>query len=272
MALAGCETLDTLAVGRSDRLGGAAFYVSYESLPGARGRVLALPIALDELAEEKLASPERARSLQPLVDALNQALARHACCTYVYPGQDALPADGPRIYVGSLEGEDAPEGTGIERLPHEEYPPMILHLDRPTDAWQVAVTELMKVEQGDGLLVIRLGFSQYPKADRGAFGKKVVLGTNYEEPVRFLSAVDKPIEVLHLTGALLRADGTVVRAGAEGIAGYDAPFMLQVVDAGRDVTPEAIEFLLEEDRRADLPGYPLKWQAALEQLVFQLLR
>jgi len=73
-------------------------------------------------------------------------------------------------------------------------------------------------------------------------------------------------------GTSTDTDGTVIRAGAEGIAGYDAPFVLQVVDAGRDVTPEAIDFLPAEDRRNDVPGYPLKWQAALDQLVFQLLR
>lgn len=272
LALPGCETLDEFAVGRSDRLRGAPFYVSYERAPVAPGKALALPIAIDERAEEKLTSPDRAAALEPLIDALNEALARHACCTFVYPGEGALPANGPRIYVGSLEGEDAPEDTGIERMSGEEYAPMMLHLDRPSDAWRAAVGELADAEQADRLLVIRLGFSQYPKADQGVFGKKVVLGTSYEEPIRFLSAVDNPVEVVHLTGALVRSDGTVMRAGAEGIAGYDAPFMLQVVDAGRDVTPEAIEFLLTEDRREDLPGYPLKWQAALEQLVFGLLR
>ena len=269
--LAGCAALDEFAVGRTDRLAGAPFYVTYAK-PAADGRVLALPIELDRSAEEKLAIRERADALAPLVEALNEALARHVCCTYVYPGEGVLPNRGPAIYVGSLDGEDAPDGTGIERMPHEEYPPMILHLERPGDAWRAAASTLVTDENADWLLVIRLGFSQYPKADRGAFGKKVVLGSKYEEPIRVLSAVDKPVEVVHLTGALVRSDGTVVRAGAEGIAGYDAPFMLQVFDAGQDVTPAEIEFLLEEDRRNDLPGNPLRWQAALDQLVFQLLR
>ncbi len=230
--LTGCEALDQLAVGRTDRLGAAPFYVTYDNVPTARGPVLALPVSLDRIAEGKIVSPEHEAALRPLLDALNRSLAENGCCVYVYPGEGALPAGAPSIYVGSLEGEDAPEGTGIERMPHEEYPPMMLYIDRPDEEWRGAIAELAAAERADRLLVIYLGFSQYPKADRGVFGKKVVLGSNYEEPIRFLSAVDKPVEVVHLTGALVGPDGVVIRTGAEGIAAYDAPFMLQVVDAG----------------------------------------
>jgi len=70
-------------------------------------------------------------------------------------------------------------------------------------------------------LCIKLGFSEYPKADKGAFGQKVVLGTGYEEGIKFLSAEDKPVEVLQVTGMLLDREGNIIRSGAEGIVAKD---------------------------------------------------
>jgi len=70
---------------------------------------------------------------------------------------------------------------------------------------------------------------------------------------------------------LLDGDGNILRAGAEGIAGYDTPFLAQVFEADRDIRPQAIERLLNEEKRDDLPGQPLKWQVALDNLVEQLL-
>lgn len=74
------------------------------------------------------------------------------------------------------------------------------------------------------MLWIKLGFSEYPKAAKGVFGKKVVLGTGYEEGIKFLSAEDKPVEVLQVTGMLLNREGNIIRSGAEGIVAKDTPF------------------------------------------------
>jgi hypothetical protein len=76
--------------------------------------------------------------------------------------------------------------------------------------------------------------------------------------------------VVALTGVLLDADGNVLRVGGEGIAGYDAPFWVQVFKAGKDIDTDAIEQLVKSDRRDDLAGQPLKWQAALDQLLAQM--
>ena len=89
--------------------------------------------------------------------------------------------------------------------------------------------------------------------------------------MRFFSAVDGPIEVVALTGVLLDADGHLLRAGGEGIAGYDTPFWVQVFRAGKDIDANAIDALVKTDRRDDLADQPLKWQAALDQLLAQMI-
>lgn len=269
LATAGCASLEQAAVGRTDRLDAAPYYVTYDKQIGG-GPIVALPITVDPVSGEPFNMAGRRQALQPLLDALNAALAAHACCRYAEPG--GLPASGgPTVYLGMLEGEAAPPGTGIEREFYEEYSPMILHSVKPGADWRVAAAALAEKNNASRILVIQLAFTQFPKADKGYFGKKVVLGTGYEVPVRFFSAVDKPIEVIALTGVLLDLNGNLIRAGGEGVAGYDAPFWVQVFEAGKDIDTDAVHRLVSSDRRDDLPGQPLKWQAALEQLMRQML-
>lgn len=266
--LVGCATLDALSVGRTDRLPRAPFYVTYERNP-VEGPVLILPVAPDLLAREEFLSQGRSEALEPLLTDLGAALAGQGCCSVA--ADAALPGGAPQLYVGSLEGEFAPSGTGIERQPHEEYPPMIAHLMKPAEPWRDAVAALAGARGATRVVLISVSFTQFPKADSGFFGKKVVLGTDHEEKIRFLSAVDKPVEVLAITGMVLDAQGNVLRAGAEGIAGMDPEFWVQVLELGQDLDPAAIARLRTE-RRDELPGRPFKWQAALDQLLHQLLR
>jgi hypothetical protein len=133
--------------------------------------------------------------------------------------------------------------------------------------WQQAMAELLAREGASHAVVVSLGVSQYPKGRRGVFGKEVVLGTGHEEPIRFLTAEDKLLEVLQLTGVLVDAEGRVVRAGAEGILARDTPFAAQVFDVSKVLDARTLEQVLTVERRADLPGNPLKWEVALGNLL-----
>jgi hypothetical protein len=269
LGLSACATLDEAAVGRTDRVFEAPFYVTYKEHTAERP-VVVVPVTLDPVSGEPFNLAGRGQALQPLLDALNASLSAATCCRYV--STHALPAHGgPTVYLGMLDGETAPEGTGIEREYYEEYSPMILHSLKPGAEWRAAAATLAAQHDAARILFIQLAFTQFPKADRGFWGKKVVLGTDYEVPVRFFSAVDGPIEVVALTGVLLDADGNMLRAGGEGIAGYDAPFWVQVFKAGKDIDTGAIDALVRTDRRDDLAGQPLKWQAALDQLLAQMI-
>lgn len=269
LGLSACAALDEAAVGRTDRVFDAPFYVTYIEHTAERP-VVVVPVTLDPVSGEPFNLAGRGQALQPLLDALNASLAAENCCRYV--ADHTLPAlGGPTVYLGMLDGETAPEGTGIDREYYEEYSPMILHSLKPNAEWWAAAATLAANHNAARILFIQLAFTQFPKADRGFWGKRVVLGTDYEVPVRFFSAVDGPIEVVALTGVLLDADGNMLRAGGEGIAGYDAPFLVQVFKAGKDIDTAAIDALIKTDRRDDLPGQPLKWQAALDQLFAQMI-
>ncbi len=257
---AGCAALDASAVGRTDRLQEAPFYKTYRRADGDPGVALMLPLR---------AEPAAASRLEPLRAAIDGYLQSQPCCR---PTDAELPAGAPWLYVGSAEGENLPGEVPEMREDYEKYPPMIVYYARPKADWRAAAADVAGREGASRIVVTQLDFVQYPKADKGFFGKKVVLGTHHENKVRFFSAIDKPIEVLQLSGAVLDAAGNELCAGAEGIVGSDSPFWVQVLEAGRDIDDELLERVLHEERREDVPGAPLAWQVAADQLLWNLLR
>ncbi len=66
--------------------------------------------------------------------------------------------------------------AGLRMAEATVLPPMVLHLERPSKAWQAV--------------------SQYPKEQRGFTKKAVLLGSGYEAPVKFLTAVDNLVAQL----------------------------------------------------------------------------
>lgn len=259
LAFPGCAALDEAAVARTDRIAGAPFYKSYTKSELAAEPALLLPLRTD---------PRDASRLDPLRAAIDDYLRKQSCCR----GADReLPAGAPSVYVGSSEGENAPHEAWNMREAHDKYPPMIVHFAKPAAGWKQAASALAAENGAQRVVHVQLDLVQYPKADRGLFGKKVQLGTNYETKVRFLSAIDKPIEVLQLSGAVLDANGKELCAGGEGIVGSDAPFWVQALEAGRDIDDEALQHVLHHERRQDVPGAPLNWQVAADQLLWNLL-
>lgn len=231
-------------------------------------RLVHAPLMFDKEMNEEFFYQGRETILQPLMDAMNQHLDS---LVWSQPLTGSVPEKGlPWVFVGSSEAETAPPATMMMMEDHDEYPPMALYLDKPSKDWKKAFSQLMAEQQADYAILVWIGLSEYPKADKGMFKKKVILGTNYEREIRFLSAVDKPVEVLQLTGVLLDKEGNVVRAGAEGFLHEDSPFWVQAIDAGTTVDDNAIQKLFTEERREDLPGQPLTWKVAVENLVGQL--
>ena len=184
----------------------------------------------------------------------------------------SLPAAGaPRVYVGSAIGDLAPPDAEEVYSPADRFPPMVLHLERPSKAWRAAAARLMADQGLDYLVVVNLSVSQYPKGRSGVFAKNVLLGTGHERPVKFLTAEDKLLQVLQVTGVIVDAEGQVVRAGAEGILARDTPFLAQVVELEQMLDDEALAAALTTERREDLPGTPLSLEVATDNLVGQLL-
>lgn len=266
---AGCASLDEAAVAETHRLEEGQFYVSVRAgLGPAPEPVLVLPVALDPQLDDSLGYRGRQGEFAPLLGALNADLRSRACCRLA--AHPVLPAGGPRLYVGSAGSDLAPPEAREQRLPQDRFAPMVLQLERPSAAWREAMSVMMAGAGTRHAVVVWLGVSQYPKGRQGAFGKKVVLGTGHQAPVRFLTAEDKLLEVLQLKGVLVDAEGRVLRAGAEGILARDTPFAAQVLDAEKVLTGDTLAGAVASDRRTDLPGVPPSWQVALGNLLAQL--
>ncbi|MGH7451512.1 MAG: hypothetical protein ACRENG_09225 [bacterium] len=268
---AGWSKLNALPSGQTDRLKGAPFYKTYNKKAvvgkAATGYVA---IGFDELTKSEFSYTGREKALQPLAEVMNAYLDSLGWCKR-FADESLSEKGAPYAYVGSAEGEGAPPEAAMQRNEHDKYPPMIIHIRKPSKAWRTALGASVQANQVEYLLWIKLGFSEYPKADKGVFGKKVVLGTAYEESIKFLSAEDKSVEVLQVTGMLLVREGNIVRAGAEGIVAKDTPFWAQIFDVQQAMNNEALQKLLQDERREDLADKPLKWQVALRNLVAQLL-
>ena len=257
-----------MGAGRTDRLDGAPYYKNYRKDLPARA-VVALPVRLDPSSTEDAAHLGRPQALRLLLDELNRHLAN---LEWARPLDVDLPEDGaPQVYVGSADGEHAPAAGAMEMGGPDERAPMIIHLQFPSKAWRQAAGTVLADRSAQGAVVLTLGFSEFPKSYKGTFKKRVVLGTGYETDIRFLSAELEPVHVLYLTGALVDLEGQVVRTGAEGILSEDTPFWAQSIGAQKEIDTDMVLRLLEQERREDLPGKPLKWQVAIENLLAQLL-
>lgn len=269
MIVTGCASLDELAVAQTERLEEGEFYKRIgPGLQGPVDPVIVLPAGLDPELATSLSYGRRAAEFAPILAAINGALEQQSCCRF--RAAVALPSGAPHVYVGSADGEQAPSEARDQVLTHDQFPPMVMHVRRPTAAWQQAMAGLLAREGATHALLVSLGVSQYPKGREGVFGKKVVLGTGHEEPVRFLTADDKLLEVLQLTGVLVEAQGRVIRAGAEGILARDTPFAAQVFDVEKMLDDRTLQAVVATERRKDLPGEPMKWQVALDNLLWQL--
>jgi hypothetical protein len=147
---------------------------------------------------------------------------------------------------------------------------MHLAVGRPSDAWTARTSELMAGAGAGHTLVITLEVGQYLTKQSGWRGSKsVVLGTNHEESLPWLTSLETPVAVLQLTGALMDASGKAVRIGAEGIAAHPTRLLVSAVGAQELFGDEQVR-KARSARRADLPGSPLAWQVALRDLVVQL--
>ncbi len=292
--LTGCASLDARAVAETHRLDGAPYYVDVAGAPPAPGTcAVVLPVTIDPRLAEVLGYERRTARLQPIVDALNARVAARAPCAGAErrdlnasaPGATSLgaaslgatslgtSADGaPRVYVGTATSEFAPAEAADQALPTDRFPPMVLHLERPSDAWRRDASARAAATGARYSVVAMLGVSQYGKGYSGPFRKEVVLGTGHREPIRFLTSEDKPVEVLHLTGVLVDADGRPVRAGAEGVILRDTPFAMQVLGLAQILDDLSLDRVVTDERRTDLLGSPLKLDVAFDNLIAQLTR
>lgn len=230
-----------------------------------------LPVMIDEKVKTEFFYQGREAVLLPVTEAMNQYLDSLAWASAIDIGP--VPAKGnPYVFVGSSEAETAPPGAEMMREEFDKFPPMMLYVQKPSKEWTRLLLRTMSYTEADYAMLIWLGFNEYPKANKGLFKKKVVLGTGYEPEIRFLSAEDKPVEVLQLTAMLIDKNGDVLRAGSEAFLYEDTPFWAQIVGLNKSIDDQSIQNAIINERRNDLPGNPLAWKIGLTTLMEQLLQ
>ncbi|HEY0995440.1 MAG TPA: hypothetical protein VGD77_05585 [Gemmatimonadaceae bacterium] len=146
-----------------------------------------------------------------------------------------------------------------------------LRADRASPAWTAAAREAV----GDArtpLLVITLEIGEYPVREGGLRTPPTIdLGTRHREELPRTLKTDEPVTVLQLTGVLLAPDGTVLRAGAEGIEAKRVNVVLGALGVQGLFSDDDFR-RIRQLRRQDLDGQPLAWKVALRQLVEGLLQ
>jgi hypothetical protein len=255
---------------RTDKLTGAPFYVNY-SPPGSIDGdqpVVCPDISIDPRTVFTFGLYDgREVTFAPLLAAMNERLGRMARCRPLRQW-DPLEEGAPDLYAGSGEAESAP--YQYVRSKGESRPPMILTTSFPSEQWREQHS-WPQTRDPKYLLILRIGIAEYPKSRKLLFDEKVVLGTRNEVDLSFLGRNDSPVEVVQLTGMLLDRDGNVLRVGAEGIAAKRPNFLLDMFGFTENYRNYDLGTLPTEQRR-DLPGAPLKWEVALDQLMVQMLK
>ena len=264
--------LHAAVVAETHRLEEAPYYVNVGRRPPATGTcAVVFPATPDPEFARTFGYESRVGEIEPLITAVNARIdSKQGCVRGVRQMPD--PAGAPRVYVGSAESDYAPPDVGDQRVPGDRFAPMVLHLERPGVEWRAAAGALVVRSGVQYAVAIQLGVSHYMKGYSGVFTKEVALGTGYRQPVKFLTAEDKPVEVLHLTGVLVDQQGRVVRAGAEGVVLRDTPFLAQTVGVTRTFDAQELQRVLSREQRHDLPGAPLTIDVALDNLIAQLTR
>jgi hypothetical protein len=147
---------------------------------------------------------------------------------------------------------------------------MHLAVGRPSPQWVGWARDAAGAAGAERVLVITLEVGQYLPRQSGLIGdKSIELGTDYVQPLPWLTSLETPVAVLQLTGALMDLDGRAVRIGAEGIYARRTRLLLSAIGAQELITGEDVE-AVRSLRREDRIGQPLAWQHALSSLYAQL--
>jgi hypothetical protein len=145
-----------------------------------------------------------------------------------------------------------------------------LSVARPSRDWIAWFGNALADTSYDRALLITLELGQYWPRQKGlGLSKEVRLGTDYMVPVPWLTSLEQPVAVVQLTGALIGRDGRAIRIGAEGLIAKRSHILLSALGAQHLMKDEDVE-RLRTLRREDLPGQPLVWRVALQNLVSQL--
>ena len=218
--------------------------------------------AIDELLEEMNAFLDSLGASARLVEGRRVSAVAHEATTHP-----------PDVRFGCLPEPDMPgEDCAIrgDSALGRGHQAMRLSVGRPSKEWITWMRGVTDATATRRVLVITLEVGQYLPEQRGFRGTKVVeLGSGYTAKLPWLTALETPLSVLQLTGAVVDRDGRAVRIGAEGVFARRTRLLVSTVGAQERLSDEDVE-AARTMRRDDLPGHPVAWRVALRELVTRL--
>jgi hypothetical protein len=165
---------------------------------------------------------------------------------------------------------DALDECSPELGGRREGPSMRLAVGRPSREWVTALAAALAESDADAALVLTLEVGRYWPRQKNFRGDKVVeLGTGHTVALPWLTALDKPVQALQITGALVGPDGRALRIGAEGLLAVHTNLFIGALGIEQLISDADVERVLREPLGEGQDG-PLVWQAAIRALVSEL--
>jgi hypothetical protein len=211
-------------------------------------------------------TPDRSPGLAEVLDSLRTEIGRLGLTTAL--ATDPRLAGGPDVYFGARRGGVGPDGTprGPDEVDPAEPRKMAFEVEGPSKAWK----EAARKAAGDGvraIVTVQLGFGDHWIRQQDWKGNKAIgLGSGRSMPVAWLTSLDDPVQVLQLTGALVTAEGKVLRVGAEGLIARRTGMAASVAGAQEVLREEELQALT-----APGPAGEPVWRTALRALVAGLI-
>lgn len=207
----------------------------------------------------------RGSSIDRLIAELNAAVADRRGIRLLATGTE-LRGTPPDVSFGCET-----DATGDCRPWDVGQPVLRLAVGRPSASWVEWAAAAMSEAGVDNALVLTLEIGRYLPRQRDLLGRKDVrLGRDHTVSLPWLTSLETPVAVLQLTGALVNREGRAIRIAAEGLLVRRTDLLASSVGLERLITDEEVE-QARTARREDLPGRPLVWQVALENLVTLLV-
>jgi hypothetical protein len=249
LLLPGCASWTATRVYRITE---APFYRG--ELSAKPANVARLPVVVESSRDFSTNSIFRRKELDALLPAVERELDALAILQPL-PTPSASDSDGPALYVGVDRSTDARVN--------------VMRVRTPSRRARTLLAAALHDRKADYALFVSVSLTDHWVRQKGLLGKKSVeLGTANPVSIPWLTDLDTPVQILQINGVLLDREGKVVRGGAEGLAFKRTSFSW--IPGQEVLTAGELTAVLDE-RRDDLEGAPRRLEAAVRNLVGQLL-
>ena len=230
--------------------------------------------------DETLLDPQIDKQVMQIFEAVQEKMNEHLDSLGVSVPLDLIELsieNEPYLYVGNVDNLNY---QGKMYFEEKDDTFMGLFTREPSPAWKAELLEISKEKNLSNFLFFTFGISEYLPRSKNIFHHmEVELGTGYSKSISWTIGEDDPIAVLHIKGMLLDSNGKILRAGAEGFIGQPPSLKEFLEDMESYIEGDYTEHIFSEEnlkailnkQRRDLPGTPYLWEAAVQNLIAQLL-